>query len=115
MNKIYCAILLVASIFSVQAGNLINGGTVNVSSEKFRVEKIAFFRKGEGCIAGFRRLGHHVSLKTCVQVAKAVGLDIFWSNITDPPLIIPDVKVGQKFSVLSVEGRDSYTIHKLGK
>jgi len=77
------------------------------SRHPYRVVAISKFRKGEGCMAGFRRIGFNVHLKDCVLAAKRVKIPVLWyrPDVNKPATIILPLKEGDPFAVRLEEGK----------
>ena len=78
-----------------------------------RVLVVGNFKSGEGCIAGFKRLGHNVTEKQCVRMAKIAHIEILWSQAPDgeTTIIIP-VNEGDPFAVIEKKGVKQYLLYK---
>lgn len=77
------------------------------SRHPYRVVAISKFRKGEGCMEGFRRIGYDVRLKDCVLAAKRVKIPVLWyrPDVNKPATIILSLKEGDSFAVRLEDGK----------
>lgn len=83
-------------------------------TQPYRLLLVSSFRKGEGCMQGFKRIGYTVRLKDCVKAAEAAGIDVLWyrPNINKPATTIIPVKEGDPFGVLLQDGKQIIVLYK---
>ena len=75
---------------------------------KREVVAVGEFRKSEGCMQGFRRLGYTVTLNQCLGAAQKSSLPTFTSesaDVTKKDSLIIIVQKGDPFAVLKANGR----------
>ncbi len=73
-----------------------------------RVVAVGEFMPGEGCLAGFRRLGYTVTVAQCQKAAKESSLGVLWvedpKKPSQPDTLVVDVQPGEPFVVLEARG-----------
>lgn len=86
-----------------------------VASQQIRgshVIAVSEFKKSEGCMAGFKRLGYNVKLSQCVESAKKAGITPVWSNNGGTVRIDVPVKEGDPFAVVEKNGKKQFILYK---
>ena len=84
------------------------------SAHEIKVLAMGEFRKGVGCIAGFRRYGYRVTTKQCVAMAKVAHIEVQWfqPDSDQPATIIIPVKEGDPFAVIQKKGVKQFVLQK---
>lgn len=79
-----------------------------------RVVAVGEFKQGEGCLAGFRRLGYTVTVAQCQKAAKESSLSVLFAesskNTAQADILIVDIHPGEPFAVLEAEGNKATKI-----
>lgn len=65
-----------------------------------------FFRKNEGCIEGFKRIGISVTLTQCLKMAEEAKIESLWYNpsLSKSVKIIIPVREGARFGYVQKDG-----------
>lgn len=81
-----------------------------------KVETVGEFRRGEGCVAGFRRLGYTVTVNKCIQIAHKAGVTVaFFSDERGNKTFDVLVHEGDPFAVVNRKGKREYVLYKRSK
>ena len=87
--------------------------TPPTSALDVRIEAIGEFRQNEGCIAGFKRYGHRVSVKQCIAMAQKAGVEVSVAiSESGSQIFDVHVKEGDPFAIIRRNGKLQYMLYK---
>jgi hypothetical protein len=76
---------------------------------------VSAWRKGEGCIEGFKRLGFDVSLKDCIKMAHDADIPVYVflppPGSRKPSTFYVPVKEGEPFGVIVDGNKRTYLLY----
>lgn len=76
---------------------------------------VSEWKRGEGCIQGFKRLGFDITVKDCISLAKKHGYPVYIflppPGSGKPSIVSVLVKEGDPFAVIQKSGRTVYRLY----